>query len=106
MGVLCLCLTFVSDYGVYPTPTNSKLLCVFLYACMSHFLQAFPVIYLMTACNVIALTGAKLKEVHGLISLAEGNHCIYLFCASLSWGLIELIEHGFGFLYLPSAPHS
>lgn len=65
VGVLCLCLTFVSDYGVYPTLTNSKLLCVFLYAFMSHFLQAFPVIYLMTACNVIALTGAELKEVHG-----------------------------------------
>lgn len=58
-------LTFVSDCGVYPTLTNSKLLCVLLYAFMSDFLQAFPVIYLMTACNVIALTGAELKEVHG-----------------------------------------
>lgn len=79
-----------------------------LFEFMSHFLHAFPVICLMTECNVIALTGAELKEVHGvLISLAEGNHCVYLFCASLSRGLIDLlIEHGFGFLYLSSAPHS
>jgi len=68
------------------------------------FLQAFPVICLMTECNVIALTGAELKEV--LISLAEGNHCVYLFCASLSLGLIDLIiEHGFGLLYISSGPH-
>lgn len=29
------------------------------------FLQAFPVICLMTERNVIALTRAELKEVHG-----------------------------------------
>jgi len=59
----------------------------------------------MTECNVIALTGAELKEV--LISLAEGNHCVYLFCASLSLGLIDLIiEHGFGLLYIYPVDHT
>lgn len=105
----CVCVWTVSvSHSDYPTAANSKHLCVFLYVFMSHFLQAFPVICLMTACNVIGLTRAELKKVHGvLISLAEGNHCVYLFCASLSWGLIDrLIEHGFGFLYLSSAAQS
>lgn len=55
-GCVCIYLTSESDWGV----------CVCFCMRLRHtFLQAFPVICLMTECNVIALTGAELKEVHG-----------------------------------------
>lgn len=51
---------------IYLTSMLSQCFCVCCCMRLRHtFLQAFPIICLMTECNVIALTGAELKEVHG-----------------------------------------